>query len=302
MVEVLFGESEAGSMKAAKNKVVIGKTNGPTSVWMAGKKREPKRAGAKWIEGTADEVVCLGFLLDIGDIGEELDSDYRRELIYSLYAQGQWGADEEIDEELRNVNHFYCDELDRLKGFLEEGQAVRVWYSGAPYSLCGFYHLCSILKGYENEVRAVRLPEYTLGASGRDTSHAKKIRICQNWGEVAAEEFAGFLTEERKLAGEEIRMYARFWSELKQDNSSLRAVINGRVTGVPESFYDFLIFKRLAEEPVKEARLIGDILGSCPIGVGDWWYARRIEEFIRKGRIQVIEDSENKYARVLCLV
>ena len=73
MIEVLFGESEAGSMKVAKNKAVIRKT---------------------------DEVVCLGFLLDIGDIREELDGDYRRELIYSLYAQGQWGADEEIDEEL----------------------------------------------------------------------------------------------------------------------------------------------------------------------------------------------------------
>lgn len=274
MIEVLFGESEAGSMKAAKNKAVIGKT---------------------------DEVVCLGFLLDIGDIREELDSDYRRELIYSLYAQGQWGEDEEINEELRNVNDFYCNELDRLKDFLEDGQAVRVWYSGAPYSLCGFCHLCGILKEYENEVRAVRLPEYILGASAGDASYGKKIRICHNWGEVAAEEFAGFLTEERTLAREEIRMYAWLWSELKQDNSPLRSVINGRVTGVPESFYDFLIFKRLTEEPVKEARLIGDILGSCPLGVGDWWYAKRIEEFIREGRIKVIEDSENKYARVISL-
>ena len=39
MIEILFGESEAASMKAAKNKVIIGTVNGPTAVWMAGKKK-----------------------------------------------------------------------------------------------------------------------------------------------------------------------------------------------------------------------------------------------------------------------
>lgn len=34
MIEVLFAESEAGSMKVAKNTVVFGKTDEPTSVWM----------------------------------------------------------------------------------------------------------------------------------------------------------------------------------------------------------------------------------------------------------------------------
>lgn len=43
MIEILFGESEAGSMKAAKNKIVVGKVNGPVSVWMAGKKTPPQK-------------------------------------------------------------------------------------------------------------------------------------------------------------------------------------------------------------------------------------------------------------------
>ena len=48
-----------------------------------------------------------------------------------------------------------------------------------------------------------------------------------------------------------------------------------------------------------QTKLIGDILGQVPIGVGDWWYAARIEQFIRQGRIKVVEDSENKYARLI---
>ena len=95
-------------------------------------------------------------------------------------------------------------------------------------------------------------------------------------------------------------MYAMLWSDLVEENSSLRAVINSKVFSVPEDFYDFLIWKWLNEVPVKEARLIGNILGHSQLSVGDWWYARRIEYYIKQGKIRVIEDSENKYARMIC--
>ena len=68
MIEIMFGESEAGSMKMAK----------------------------RCEDENDEEVICLGFLLDIGDIREPVDSIYRKELIYSMYAQEQWGRDEEI--------------------------------------------------------------------------------------------------------------------------------------------------------------------------------------------------------------
>ncbi len=120
MIELLFGESEAASMKAAKNKIVAGTVNGPVSVWMAGKKMPPKRPFTGWVEGTADEVVCLGFMLDIGDIKEPADSFYRKKLIDSMYAQDQWNAD--IGEEHKRPGDIYAAEFLRLKNFLEEGE------------------------------------------------------------------------------------------------------------------------------------------------------------------------------------
>ena len=39
---------------------------------------------------------------DIGNIREPVDRSYRKELIYSMYAQNQWEQDEEI-EELKKV-------------------------------------------------------------------------------------------------------------------------------------------------------------------------------------------------------
>ena len=35
------------------------------------------------------------------------------------------------------------------------------------------------------------------------------------------------------------------------------------------------------------------------LGVGDWWYAKRIEYYIDRGDILIVEDSENTYARVI---
>ena len=293
MIEVLFAESEAGSMKVAKNTVMFGKTDGPVSVWIAGKKKPPKREHTGWIEGTSEEVICLGFMLDIGDISGTIDSQYRKDLIYSLYAQEQWGKDPELDAELRDLTDCYIKELKRLKDYLEAGEQIRVWYSEAPYSICGFYQLCSVLSQYENQIRVVKLPQHCI----RDYL----IISYKNWGEVAAEEFAGFLQYEKELSREELRLYSSLWSELKEDNSPLRAVVNGMVTGVPEDFYDFLIWKRITEKPEKEARMIGDILGKYPVNIGDWWYAKRINDFIAQGKIRVVQDSENKYARMICL-
>lgn len=210
-----------------------------------------------------------------------------------MYAQNQWERDEAMEKELKQTADVYVKELSRLKRFLDDGETVRIWYSDAPYSRCGFYHLCRILQKYENEIRVVKLPEYAV--------REKSITIYKNWGEVAAEEFAGFLPYEKKLSKKEVRLYGLLWSELADDNSPLRAVINGRVLGVPEDFYDFLIWKKLTDKPVKEARLIGDILGYFPISVGDWWYAKRIEYYIRQGKIRVVQDSKNTYGRMICM-
>lgn len=293
MIEVLFGESEAASMKAGKCTVMCHKTDGPTSVWMAGKKKPPEREGAGWIEGTQAEVICLGFALDIGDIREEADSDYRNRLLYSLYSHGQWEEMEEANEELKNLGRTYAGELERLKGYLDEGEKIRIWYSEAPYSLCGLYHLCTILAEYENEIRVVPLPKYKV-CSG-------SVIVYQNWGDVSADEFAGFLIYERELSREEIRMYRAKWNELKEEGSMLRAVINGRLIGVPEEFYDFLILGMIGKKPVKEARLIGNIMGKTQLSIGDWWYSKRIDRLIGEGKIEIIEDSVNKYARLICL-
>lgn len=264
MIEILFGDSESGSMKVAKCKNAVGKGKGDLI----------------WVPGSSDEVICLGFLLDIGDIKEPVDGRYRKHLLDLVFHHDSCGE-------------CYCKELKRLEAFLREGQAVRIWYSDAPYSRCGYYFVNHFLKEYENPISVVKLPEYRVKKN--------TVTVYHNWGNMPAEEFSYFLQYEQILSKTERRRNESLWSELVADNSPLRAVVNGEVIGVEEDFYDFLIWRQLSSQPVKEARLLGSLLGKFPISISDWWYASRIETFIQQGRIKVVEDSESesRYGRVI---
>lgn len=285
MIEVLFAESEAASMRAAKSTVVYSKIDGPTSVFIAGKKKPPEKEHSGWLEGNAGDVVCFGYRLDIGNIQEDIEGHYRKNLIFSLLNM-------ENEKETQDYADSYM-QMQKLKIYLEAGESIRIWYSDAPYSRCGLYHLCNILNCYENEIYLVKLPEYVV--------HGKTMCFYKNWGEVAAEEFAGFLSGERIVSKEELRMYASLWNELVEDNSPLRAIVNGKMIGVPEDFYDFMILNRITTKPIKECRLIGDIIGHNQASIGDWWYAKRIQHFIEEGLIKVLEDAEKPCARLICL-
>lgn len=84
MIEILFGESEAGAMKAAKSSIVAITSNGPTATFCAGKKRPPLKKSAGWIEGTSNEVICPAFMLDIGRLDQDVTGEYRKKLICSM--------------------------------------------------------------------------------------------------------------------------------------------------------------------------------------------------------------------------
>ena len=116
-----------------------------------------------------------------------------------------------------------------------------IWYSDALYFRCSFYSLCAMLRKYENEFCTVKLLEYSV--------QTDSIVMYKNWGEVAAEEFAAFLLGEKILSKEELRMYAIWWSELVEDNSSLWVMVNGRLVGGQEDFYDFAIWKKIQKNP-----------------------------------------------------
>lgn len=265
MIEIVFSESEAGAMKYAL--------------------RREKTLGS--------DVICLPLMLDIGDISQPVLSKYRHESLYKMLYQEQWGADEEMEAEMRSLGKAYSRELMRLKGCLKNGESLRIRYSSAPYSICGMMWLCEKLRRYKGEVYAVKLPRLVV----KDDTAVEY----SNWGEVEPREFAELLPFQRRLSQIEITMNAFRWDALKRENAPLRVVVNGSVMGVSDNFYDFLIWKYLGKEPIREVELIGRILVNNRLGVSDWWFADRIDRYIKTRHLEVVEDSDKKYERVLRL-
>lgn len=294
MIEVMFGESEGGAMKMAKNYNV----NSSCAVGWIGEGKKPskkeldKMFEGKPVGGNSGEVICLPFMLDIGNIQIPIEDEYRKELILDMYSNGRIDK-ESLRKELEGVWVRYLDEIERLKAYIASGEQLRIWYSNAPYSLCGFYYTCHLLQNIKCDLSAIKLPEYKYDAVNRT------ITSFTSWGEMEAGKFYQFLPLECPVSDDEKRYFGSKWEDLKEDNSPLRAVLNGNLTGVSEDYYDFMIRKELPDEEFVLARLIGNILGKYSIGIGDWWYAKRINWMIERGEIKVMEEKEHTYSQIL---
>lgn len=122
----------------------------------------------------------------------------------------------------------------------------------------------------------------------------------QGWGEVHPEEFGRFLHLEQPLPPVVLNMMASRWRELKAENAPLRAVVNGEVRGVEETFYDGLIRRHLPEGEKKIGVLLGDILGRERPGIGDAWLADRVRAMLASGEYEMVrEDRKRFYGSVI---
>ena len=273
MIEVTFGESAGGGLKCAR---------------------------AYSEELAESKIVCLGVMADIGDITEPMFGEYRCKLICRMLYREQWGAifksNAEVKVELKQLGKYYAKQYARLKQGLKNGEPVRVWCDETPYSMCGMLWLSGLFAKYNAEVYAVELARY----NDKTNANSDGVYVLRHgWGECEPREFADALPVTRRISQAELVSDSTEWQRLVNENSKLRAVISGRVVSVPVSFYDFLIWRYLGKYPIKEAFLVGKILGDSMFGVGDWWYARRIEYFIRRKSIVILEDSEQEYQRII---
>lgn len=292
MVEVVFSDSAKASIRIAQSHDA--KAAGKGTIGFIGKK--PARAEVRHaIEGEAlggDTRDCLGLslYLDIGDISNETDHEARRRVLYDMFRR-PFETAAGIEATIREFLQGSLADLDRLIARARSGEAVRIWYSDAPHEACGFCHVVSVLKDIDCEITAVKLPQSLL-STGEVVQHS-----C--WGEVDPREFYKLSPNERPLQAAERNSIAQEWARLKQENSPLRAMVNGRLTSVDEDFYDFLIRRELPEGETVMARLVGNILLKNPIGVGDWWYIKRINLMLAYGELEVVRADADEYLQVL---
>lgn len=103
-----------------------------------------------------------------------------------------------------------------------------------------------------------------------------------HWGEVDAGRFYQFLSLEKQLTKIEKRIISDHWHDLMEENAPLRALLNGKLTSVPENFYDFIIMNNLPDNDFIMARFIGKLLGEYRLGISDSWYAFVLKKWLKK--------------------
>ena len=300
MLEVLFSDSAAGSMKVGmcrgleiggcvgviatdeKGRPVSSKEM--TRLQREAEEKERRRwAEALPLEGDPRDILPLSLALSVGPIDEESIGPLREETLtrlLSIYPEGQQTAAEILAAARRR--------LDTLLTRAPQ-EPVRLWVDHTPDAACGLRWVLAQLQplGFEKlDLRVVELPA--------QAPHEEGGLMLRNLGELHPGEWGRLAREARVLPAGQAAALVTQWRMLQSENAPLRAVLNGVLVSADESLYDPYLRRVLDELPetFSEAILIGRTLGRFPLGFGDAWLALRVERWIADGRLQAVSTLE----------
>ena len=313
MLQVVFSESEWGTLKMATHcrpsswdDGVIGFIFGdgekePTQeekdqVMARFKaKREKENRRAQPVGGNPGDVLCPCVGLDIGPLSGP-DAEKARFDLLTAWLGGDFPLpDCDLDDHTQRDMLWEQRKRDRerlLEGG-KHGEAVRIWYSSAPYSLCGFYDVLWQLRDCNCPVTALEMPRWMPWEDGT-------VQSCLNWGELSPGDWAAYLPLEREIPQNVRRAIAMEWSQLREENAPLRAVVNGRLHSVGEDFYDPFIRAHIPDGTFRVAQLIGEVIGRHQLGIGDWWIAKRIQAMENRGELITVSKGDRFYRDEVC--
>ena len=256
MIEILFSESAAGSLKSAQHygdgsfkgisvSVIISHEDGsrPTDEEIETATKEvQEKERAQWekavpLGGNPDDIYCFNLAWDIGDITEDGIGEKRLavlEVLYSIY-------DDDTQKAAKMQFEKAKEDFAAVMQRVQKGEAVRIWYSDSPSERCGLLWFAAELRNVSDKVGkvyTVKTPKYIFDEENNT------ITELQGWGEVAPHEWHKYLkfTQDKS---KEYWGYAQQWWNLKRENSTLRAVLNGKVHSVSEDIYDKYIWDEI---------------------------------------------------------
>lgn len=307
MMDIVFSDSEKGLFRYAQR---CGQSvGGASAIGIIGQERltqdeydsllanalrqqEQKLRAGKPLGGNAHDVIGLSFALDIGDIASPVTAIARRDLLAKMLGADPWDELPDLESSIDAYWQNCVSDLEKLLSRAQTGEPARIWYSDAPYAICGFYHIIHRLQGCECDITAVRLPSYMpLGDQG--------ARSAVSWAEVGPGELADYLPSAVVIPKCVQQAVGAGWEKLVRENAPLRAVVNGRLQSAGADFYDAFVRKHIPGGHFKVAQLIGNVLGQSQLGVGDWLIAERIKQMIKSGELMIVEQGTAFYGTTL---
>ncbi len=305
--EIVFGPSVQGSLRMAQY-IGVGKCpnimicdikdengNVPESIKELNAENVEKWNNARPIGGRAEDIICLEFSLEYGDISEKIPGKKRYEsinnMINTMYPKDRH---QELSEEwvsgIRKKNHSY---LKLLKEAIENDDGIRVWYSCSPNEINAFYWLMYFLDSKEHYTNISTMflpPDYWNGKY-----------YCSAWGELGPEYWFDTLRLERMMSEAEIRACSNRWKELRKENAYLRLMVGGNLISLNEGFLDGFIRDSLSRMPetFKIAQLVGTVMGECGLMLGDMPVFEGVYRLIQRGELELMEEWNESPMRTM---
>jgi hypothetical protein len=293
LIEIVFGESTKAAMKMAQR--YDSDRMMQSAFGYIGRKPTQdelrKMYEGEALGGESEDVISIFLDLDIGPLSDELVSQDRKEILMNIL-MGPVGMVDYPEDRFNEKWTNYVADLDKLKEKASQGKSFRIWYSDAPSELCGYYFVCAILEAYDCPVSVIKLPNWIEGDDGSMISY-------KAWDEVDPGKFYIFLEYERQLSQSKLKSDAGVWRRLVSENGSLRASVNGLLKTVSENFYDDFIRRYLPDEPIRMARIIGNVLGKEELKIYDFWIRHRLRQMILLGELVLVQGGEHEYEFIL---
>lgn len=177
MLQVVFSDSERGALKQATR--CKPSTLGPIGVIYGDREQklthdekersiarlkarlERENRRAQLVGGNPGDVLCPCAGLDIGPLSGP-DVEHIRLNLLTAWLGGDFplpGQDPTDHDQRDMLWAIYQQDGERLLEGGKHGEAVRIWYSNAPYSLCGFYDTIWRLRDCDCPITALKMPK-----------------------------------------------------------------------------------------------------------------------------------------------
>ncbi len=227
----------------------------------------------------SEACIYLPLLLDCGQAYADMSASEHMSLLETLTRPFEEDEDY-LQERLNQYKQAHQDVLHAC----QQGKAMRLWISHSAETQCGLRYLCS-LAGSQTEMHVVML---------EDSEGAQYAR----WQEVLPMQIQKFVANDRILTTQEIETYADEWQQFVEENSKLRAMVDGKVTDVEETYYDAKLLQMLLEGP----KDITTLWASLPETLDLAFINDRMDQLVEQGKVRIMEENDNPPMRVVVLV
>ncbi len=250
----------------------------------AEKKAEAEEA-KRWAEATplggkADDVFDLSMSLNIGDISSWENLDKR----VDSFADFQYDQENyEIKENERRNHEYVLEDLNTIISRVCSGEPARIWYGEGVGEILGFQWLMWNFKNTNIPIEKLVV------------IHSKSLL------NIKPGDWYKYVDLAVPVTPEMMSIAIEQWEYHMKENAKLRAMEDGVVKGVDESYYDNLILKeaKLLSEKYGEFQenwLIGSLSDSKP-ELPYYWFYTRIEQLILSGTFEVTKPSDDGWPK-----